>query len=56
MPHPQIPDDVLRVSEPELAEKLSTLLDRVAYQEEELVVMRVESLHRLLTWVREGEG
>ncbi len=40
MPHPQIPDDVLRVSEPELGEKLSTLLDRVAYAEEELVVMR----------------
>ncbi len=40
MAHPQIPDDVLRVTEPELAEKLSTVLDRVAYQEEELVVMR----------------
>ena len=36
----QIPDDVLRVTEPELQEKLSTLLDRVAYAEEELVVMR----------------
>ena len=36
----QIPGDITQVTEPELAEKLSTLLDRVAYQEEELVVMR----------------
>ena len=36
----EIPDDVLRVTEPELAEKLSSLLDRVAYEEEELVIMR----------------
>ena len=35
-----IPDDVIRVTEPELQEKLSTRLDRVAYQEEQLVVMR----------------
>ncbi len=40
MAHPQIPDDVLRVTEPELQEKLSSLLDRVAYAEEELVIMR----------------
>ncbi len=40
MPHAEIPDDVLRVTEPELAEKLSTFLDRVAYAEGELVVMR----------------
>ncbi len=40
MPHPQILDEVIRVTEPELQEKLSTLLDRVAYAEEELVVMR----------------
>ena len=40
MAHPQIPYDVLRVTEPELREKLSTPLDRVAYAEEELVVMR----------------
>ena len=31
---------MLRVTEPELAEKLSAFLDRVAYQEEEVVVMR----------------
>ncbi len=36
----QVPDDVLRVTEPELQEKLATLLDRVAYAEEELVVRR----------------
>ena len=35
-----IPDDVIRVTEPELQEKLSRLLDQVAYQEEELVIMR----------------
>ncbi len=39
-PTSQIPDDVLRVTEPELQEKLATLLDRVAYAEEELVVRR----------------
>ncbi len=36
----QIPDGVLSVTEPELREKLSTLLDSVAYQEEEVVVIR----------------
>ncbi len=36
----QIPDDVLRVTEPELQEKLPVFLDRVAHAEEELVVLR----------------
>ena len=36
----EIPDDVLRVTESELAEKLPVFLDRVAHAEEELVVLR----------------
>jgi hypothetical protein len=40
MPPPQLPDDVLRVSEARLQEKLSSDLDRVAHADEELVVMR----------------
>ena len=36
----QLPDDVTQVTEAELQEKLSTFLDRVAYQEDELVVLR----------------
>ena len=35
-----IPDDVIRVTEPELQEKLSTYIDRVAFAEDELVVTR----------------
>ncbi len=35
-----LPDDVLRVSEAELQAKLSTYLDRVTHEDEELVVMR----------------
>ncbi len=37
---PQIPDRVLRVTEPELQEKLPVFLDRVLHEEEELVVVR----------------
>ena len=36
----EIPDDVLRVTQPELQEKLPVFLDRVAHGEEELVVLR----------------
>ncbi len=35
-----LPDDVLRVTEAELQEKLPRWLDRVAHADEELVVMR----------------
>ncbi len=34
------PDDITRVSEAELAEKLSTYIDRVAFAEDELLVTR----------------
>ena len=34
------PDDITRVTEAELREKLSTFIDCVAYAEDELVVMR----------------
>ncbi len=35
-----LPNDVTRVTEAELREKLSVLIDSVAYQEAELVVVR----------------
>ena len=38
--HPQIPDDITRVTEAELRADLTTFLDCVAYAEDELVVMR----------------
>ena len=37
---PQLPDDVLRVTEADLQAKLSTYLDRVTHEDEELVVTR----------------
>ncbi len=40
MAHPQIPDDITRVTEAELRDGLTTFLDCVAYAEDELVVMR----------------
>ena len=40
MEHPQIPNDITRVTEAELRADLTTFLDRVAYAEDELVVMR----------------
>ena len=49
----QIPDDVLRVTEPELAEKLPIFLDRVAHAEQELVVLRDGKRSRLWSaWMR----
>ena len=64
MEHP-LPDDVLRVTEAELQEKLSTYLDRVTHADEELVVMRegepiaaivsVDGLRALRHVVREVE-
>ncbi len=44
-----LPDDVLRVTEAELQEKLSSYLDRVAHADEELVVVREgEPTYRLV--------
>ncbi len=40
MAHPQIPNDITRVTEAELRAGLATFLDCVAYAEDELVVMR----------------
>ncbi len=40
MAHPQIPDDITRVTEAELRADLTTLISWVAYAEDELVVMR----------------
>ena len=38
MAYPEIPDDITRVTEAELQEKLSAYLDRVAFAEDELLV------------------
>ncbi len=40
MAHPQIPHDITRVTEAELRAGLTTLLNCVAFAEDELVVMR----------------
>ena len=44
MAHPQIADEVLRVTEPELQEKLSTWIDRVVGEQIRIVAEVSEAL------------